>query len=87
MRTAVDTVEEFWTWDLVQQIHTSASDDSISLFKRDFSSFLGVVNNRVHFMPSGHQGLEALLRFKKNKGTTITWFAKKTLFSWNSYQT
>ena len=71
MRTAVDTVEEFWTWDLVQQIHTSASDDSISLFKRDFSSFLGVVNNSVYFMPSGHQGLEALLRFKKNKGTTV----------------
>lgn len=71
MRNPVDTVEEFWTFDLISQMQSVATENSIDSFKRDFGTFLGVSKERVHFMPSGHQGLEVLLRSKCNQGNIV----------------
>lgn len=62
MPAALDTVEEFWTWEQVEQSRAIAGDSSREAFAKDFSCFIGVDADRVHLMPSGHQGLEWLLR-------------------------
>ena len=62
MLIGLDTVEEFWTWEQVEQAGALARDSSREAFEKDLSRFIGVDADRVHLMPSGHQGLEWLLR-------------------------
>ncbi len=71
MLKTFDTVEEFWTWDLIEQISLEASDHSIQEFRKEFASFVGVETEKVHFTPSGHQALEQLLRSKSNSGKNV----------------
>lgn len=62
MRAAFDTVEEFWSWEQVEQSRALAGDSSCNAFEKDLSRFIGVDADCVRLMPSGHQGLEWLLR-------------------------
>jgi dTDP-4-amino-4,6-dideoxygalactose transaminase len=62
MRTVVDTVEEFWTWDRVVQSRAQATAQSLQAFKTAFGRYVGVDADQIYLMPSGHQGLEWLLR-------------------------
>ena len=68
MLKTFDTVEEFWTWDLIEQMNLEASDHSIQEFRIEFASFIGVETENVYFTPGGHQALEILLRSKSNSG-------------------
>lgn len=71
MLKTFDTVEEFWTWDLVEQMYLKSSDNSVNKFRTEFASFVGVEASNIHFAPSGHQALEQLLRVKSNPGNQV----------------
>ncbi|AGA88905.1 putative PLP-dependent enzyme possibly involved in cell wall biogenesis [Thioflavicoccus mobilis 8321] len=62
MQIGLDTVEEFWNWDQVEQSRARARVTSREAFQDEFGYFIGVGAERVYSMPSGHQGLEWLLR-------------------------
>lgn len=57
-----DTVEEFWTWRDIEAARERAGHESLTRFLEAFGRFLGVPQDRLWLMPSGHQGLEWLLR-------------------------
>ena len=70
MLKTFDTVEEFWTWDLIEQMNLEAS--------RPFNSNLELnlhhsseLKQKMFATPSGHQALEELLRSKSNSGKIV----------------
>jgi dTDP-4-amino-4,6-dideoxygalactose transaminase len=66
MHSGLDTVEEYWTWDVIEQAYERANEGSLAEFRVDFSRFIGVDPDWVYAMPSGHQGLEWLLRARRD---------------------
>lgn len=66
MASTLDTVEEFWTWDQIQQSQQCVSSSSLDEFQTDIGHYLGVAADRIHLMPSGHQGLEWQLRTRQD---------------------
>lgn len=67
MRKPFDTVEEFWTLEQVQQAFKQAGSASLTRFRDNLGIFLGVPAKAIHLMPSDHQGLEWLLRSKRDR--------------------
>jgi len=61
-----DTVEEFWSWQQVKQAIYSAGSDSLTKFQTELASFIQVQPESLWFMPSGHQGLEWLLKIRQD---------------------
>ena len=59
-----DTVEEFWTCEHIQLAYERASQSSLGDFRADFGRYLGVAEDCLHLMPSGHLGLEWMLSAK-----------------------
>lgn len=57
----VDTVEEYWNRDIITYSINKANQDSLTEFRVELGQFLTVDEKNIHFMPSGHQGLEWLL--------------------------
>ena len=58
----VDTVEEFWSWEQIRESSMKASSTSLEAFRNSFGEFIGADAEQVYLTPSGHQGLEWLLR-------------------------
>lgn len=64
MCNSIDTVEEFWNWEQIEESHERANECSLYEFVHEFAGYLGVETDGVFPMPSGHQGLELLLEAK-----------------------
>lgn len=62
MRGNVDTVEEFWTPEEIEQAQDAAGPESREAYRADFAHFIGVNTDQVYLMPSGQKGLEWLLK-------------------------
>lgn len=71
MCNSIDTVEEFWEWEQIEESFVRASDSSITEFVSDFSDYLGTQKKSVLPMPSGHQGLELLLKAKSDRRRVV----------------
>lgn len=71
MRVGLDTVEEFWDWKQVEHSYKVVAKDSLESFRADFGQFLKVDPDQIRFMPSGHQGLEWLLRGLSDSRRTV----------------
>ena len=71
MRNGFDTVEEFWTSQNIQQAKNLAGSNSLGDYTSEFANFLGLKHKNLWLMPSGHQGLEWLLKIKRNARNVV----------------
>ncbi len=66
-----DTVEEFWSPNKIAIFYQGAKPESQNRFCAEFGRFIDLDVGSIYLMPSGHQGLEWLLRGLSDSRRTV----------------